>query len=553
MKNTKFALILFLLPFLLTAQQRELPAYEEEMDDPYLAPNPVKRVSPPYRVSAANITTIQVNTDENGDNILGDAANEPSIAIDPSNPNRMVIGWRQFDNVTSNFRQAGAAYTLDGGASWTNIPPLEAGVFRSDPVLSADSYGNFYYNSLTNQSGFYECDVFKTANPNQWGEHVNALGGDKQWMVIDTTSNSSNGHIYSSWTWGTSNFGTDNTRSIDGGESYPATDDDIGNQWGTLSVGPNGKLYSCGVGKFAYSSTARFAELPMSWDDSYFLNLGGNTVAFMGPNPAGLSGQNWVATDHSSPERAGNVYVLSALEPAANTDPCDVFFIRSRDEGITWSDPIIINDDADQNHWQWMAVMSVAPNGRIDAAWLDTRDDPNDGYISSLYYAYSLDEGESWSENTRLSESFDPHVGWPNQEKMGDYFHLISDNDGAHLAWAGTINGEQDVYYSFIQPEMVISSITNHFDGPEVGLTVFPNPVRENLGMNLELPATGRYKISLQSIDGRQQIAIADQRFPAGQLRLEQKIDQLRISPGIYLLSIADLRGKVVVKKVVIE
>ena len=50
--------------------------------------------------------------------ILGDAGNETSLAVDPNNPNRIVIGWRQFDTVTSNFRQAGYGYSLDGGITW---------------------------------------------------------------------------------------------------------------------------------------------------------------------------------------------------------------------------------------------------------------------------------------------------------------------------------------------------------------------------------------------------------------------------------------------------
>ncbi len=51
----------------------------------------------------------QVNVDANGNNIVGDAANEPSITVDPTNPNTMVIGWRQFNSVSSNFRQGGWA------------------------------------------------------------------------------------------------------------------------------------------------------------------------------------------------------------------------------------------------------------------------------------------------------------------------------------------------------------------------------------------------------------------------------------------------------------
>ena len=92
--------------------------------------------------------SIQVNVDANGCNILGDAANEPSIAIDAVNPNNIVIGWRQFDSVLSDFRQAGYGYSHDGGQAWTFPGVLEPGVFGSDPVLGADSEGNFYYYSL---------------------------------------------------------------------------------------------------------------------------------------------------------------------------------------------------------------------------------------------------------------------------------------------------------------------------------------------------------------------------------------------------------------------
>ena len=60
----------------------------------------------------------------------------------------MVIGWRQFDTVTSNFRQAGWGYTFDGGQSWTFPGVLQPGVFRSDPVLDVDAEGAFYYQSL---------------------------------------------------------------------------------------------------------------------------------------------------------------------------------------------------------------------------------------------------------------------------------------------------------------------------------------------------------------------------------------------------------------------
>ena len=59
--------------------------------------------------------SFQVNVDNNGNNIIGDAANEPSIAVDPTDGNKMTVGWRQFNSVLSNFRQGGWGYTTTGG------------------------------------------------------------------------------------------------------------------------------------------------------------------------------------------------------------------------------------------------------------------------------------------------------------------------------------------------------------------------------------------------------------------------------------------------------
>ena len=124
-------------------------------------------------------------------------------------------------------------------------------------------------------------------------------------------------------------------------------------------------------------------------------------------------------------------------------------FARSTNGGATWSSPVRVNDDPGSSAYQWFGTMSVAPTGRIDAIWLDTRNDPG-GYDSSLFYSYSLDAGVTWSENAKLSPSFDPHLGWPQQQKMGDYFDMVTDDYGVHVAWAATFNGEQDVYYGRI-------------------------------------------------------------------------------------------------------
>ncbi len=172
-------------------------AHDERPDDPYVAVPRADRVTTPaQRWRRGSHISVQVNVDGAGNNIVNDAANEPSIAVDLTNSQHVAIGWRQFDTITSNFRQAGWGYTDDGGATWT-ADVINPGVFRSDPVLDSDAGGNFYYNSLR---GTFDCDVFRSADGGaSWDGGVFAAGGDKQWMAIDRTDGLGAGHIYSNW------------------------------------------------------------------------------------------------------------------------------------------------------------------------------------------------------------------------------------------------------------------------------------------------------------------------------------------------------------------
>src|SRR5260221_12634652 len=121
----------------------------------------------------------QVNVNAAGQNIVGDAANEPSLCIDPTDPRRMAVGWRQFNSISSDFRQAGWAYSTNGVVNWTTGGVLETNVFRSDPVLASDANGQFYYLSLQMSPSFH-CDLWKSTNGGMnWGGLSHALGGEQ--------------------------------------------------------------------------------------------------------------------------------------------------------------------------------------------------------------------------------------------------------------------------------------------------------------------------------------------------------------------------------------
>src|SRR6476660_9098449 len=90
----------------------------EKYDNPPAAPRKIE-TSPRMISQFASFTSIQVNVNASGQNIIGDAANECSISVDPTNTSKKTVAWRQFNDVNSNFRQAGWSYTSNGGTTWT--------------------------------------------------------------------------------------------------------------------------------------------------------------------------------------------------------------------------------------------------------------------------------------------------------------------------------------------------------------------------------------------------------------------------------------------------
>ena len=85
------------------------------------------------------------------------------------------------------------------------------------------------------------------------------------------------------------------------------------------------------------------------------------------------------------------------------------------------------------------------------SVWLDTRYAANNT-ASQLFYSYSTNAGVTWARNIPVSTSFNPFLGYPNQNKIGDYITMVSDNTGADVAYTATFNGEQDIYYVRVAP-----------------------------------------------------------------------------------------------------
>jgi hypothetical protein len=444
----------------------------EPLEKPAMPPAYIYRLETgPRMISPFGLfTSFQVNVDQNGNNILGDAANEPSISVDPTDGDKIAIGWRQFDSIQSDFRQAGYGFTTDGGTTWTFPGVLQNQVFRSDPVTNSDDTGNFFYLSLLVNT--FCGDIWHSANGGQsWTEQSpdgGAHSGDKEWFTIDRTPTSmGHGFQYQFWT---EFFACDSggfSRSTDGGATWmnPISIPN-GAHWGTLDVASNGNLFIGGGDEGSSfwcirSTNAQNPNVTPTFDQVTTVNMGGTLVFGGAVNPGGLAGQIFVAVDRSGGPTNDNVYMIASTS-SNGSNGTNVMFARSTDGGATFSTAQRVNDDpVNPSKWHWFGTLAVAPNGRIDVVWLDSRNAANN-LDSQLFYSWSTDGGMTFSPNVAVSDSFNPLEGWPVQNKIGDYITIVSDNTGGDVAYAATFNfnpntgqHEQDVYYVRVSPSGV--------------------------------------------------------------------------------------------------
>lgn len=181
-------------------------------------------------------------------------------------------------------------------------------------------------------------------------------------------------------------------------------------------------------------------------------------------------GQTWEPTplraeqpdDASEPvpvydREAGRFHVVWHDNSSGNLD---VYHTMSTD-GTAWSEPARINDDPeDSTRGQYYPQITLAPDGRIDVAWYDYRDDPfpapqpdepgeplglgsNMGTFQSVYATSSEDGGRTWSDNLRVNDVLiDRSVGLWNR----DFFFVVpvslaATADSTVVAWSDTRHG----------------------------------------------------------------------------------------------------------------
>lgn len=436
------------------------------------------------------------------DQVGGSARNSPIVVADPTDPDVLVTAAR----IDARAYGCELDISTDGGRSWVGrrlirqLPPGAASCYA--PQVAFDGSGRLHlvFAGLQ-EAGNVPMGVFHVRSDNQgrsFTEPHRIIGASAFGvrMAIDTAFGD-HGRIHLVWLQAGADPGVGALPSVpnpivasysdDGGETFGepvpvSTPDRRRVVAPAVRVGAEGRVdvvyYDLGDDERDYQGL----DGPV-WDGTWSLVLaasddGGATFSERSVVEDSVVPAERVQLIFTMPPASmarshdGTLYV--AWHDARNGD-ADVFVRRSTDGGSSWSTPRQVNDDApDSLTDQYHPVVSVAPSGRLDVAFYDRRHDRNNVY-NDVYYAYSLDQGATFSANLRLNRtSSNSKVGQRYEldhargmVEFGAHPSLLSYDDRMVAAWTDTRHADVLNVTRFRGPtEQDIFATTVNFGSP---------------------------------------------------------------------------------------
>lgn len=306
---------------------------------------------------------------------------EPQVAINPLNPNNLVVNWQQDRWSSGGASGVVSAVTLDGGITWTTaaLPVSRCGggdaTNGGNYARATDPWVTFSPNGVVYQMAL----AF---------EGVRHEAGSTSAMLV--------------------------ARSTDSGRTWGAvtplivSDSNFFNDKNTITADPTDARYVYAVwDRLAKSGggpslLARTTDGGVTWEAA--------TVIYDPGVPSQTIGNQIVVLPNGT-----LVNVFTRIDPGAGTaDVASIHVIRSTDRGVSWSAPIKVadllavgaRDPATQlpiRDGSIIPEIAVAPNGNVLVAWQDARF--SGGTVDGIALSRSTDGGLTWSAPTQVNSA----------------------------------------------------------------------------------------------------------------------------------------------------
>lgn len=410
------------------------------------------------------------------------AHNSPTVVVDPTDPDTMVVAAR----IDRPQLSAAVHRSDDGGRTWSSLDvPLPEGEVRAfAPDVAFDAQGRLYVSFITlsdpanNPTAVW---LSRSTSPGSaLGQPVKVAGpyAYQPRLAVDPSSQA----VYVTFVQASAavetvrnGFGPPPNpvvaaTSTDGGRTFsapvevsPSQRERVGAA--TPVVGSAGRLYVLyqDFGEDAADLEGRPGR--SVHDGRFSIVLAGSDDRGATFDEIAVVDGDVVPTERFNPyypksssiavDRAdGTLYVAWA---DGDPDDTDVFVRRSTTDGTTWGPRIRVGGARSASGTdQLLPSVSVAPGGRVDVAFLDGSVDSGN-LLAGAVLATSFDRGRTWQKVVVSDRLFDPRVGPPSVEPdeadLGSRIGVVSRRDGVMAVWTDTRKGSvdtgrQDVYFA---------------------------------------------------------------------------------------------------------
>jgi len=532
---------------------------------------------------------------------------ELHAAVNPTDPNNIVVGVMRFAPSNASDPLSISIYvTYDLGDTWTKSiftgnKPDRSTVGGGDPMFAFDENGDLYFSWL-------RVDVASSATNLIWGMYVarSEDGGltwsnlndpieshlatdiftlsdldvavDKQWMAADLSEDSPHqGNIYLAHVnivLADQRYEITLRRKLAKEAEFDSTKVILSHstqsisQFANVEVANDGTVYVT----FLADEDARFHTYtsyvciskdggatftdPIEIGEMYFPDFASGWLPVEGID----SGRSYpcpqLALDRSGGTYEGRLYYtftaygIDTLEQST----LDIYLSYSDDEGVSWTDPIIVNDDLGERH-NYYSSIAVNEEGTLVLAWYDRRNDLNNQSLTEYYMAYSEDGGANFeqfpvterrsnAESSQLSNG-GFGIGEYNEVVTADEFLIPfwadgRDNDGSLTVYAYFFN---TLLSNVMEKQVIISE--------DISLTTpIPNPASEYISFDLEVKTSSPLTIRIFDSRGQQVKQVLDEKTYLGKETF--KVDTYDLASGIYLLVVDSALGSLT-RQIVIE
>lgn len=447
--------------------------------------------------------------------------NEVSIAVNPLNPDNIVVGFN--DWVPPTVEDLGGwglsySYSINGGVTWTYGGRVDQGIQLEgepwcDPWLAFDNEGYLFYVGLSDS---FTHEIFIAVGKPDNSGNVGPFGfrteivdagdagpNDKPVIAVDTTNGPWDGQFYVAWSQSPGNIYVDGFRIwLRRGTRVPGTDvpswagppqqvsPDTFTQLPQVAVGPSGQVYVAYQKQNSPALASAWAHFISSSTDGGATFIIDTFVTFVAAVEVPVSPGSWArCTSGSTLGISPDTGTMFLAWTDSRYGDHDILMVKSTDGGTSWTGtPFRVNTDPAFNGFdQWSPALTVSAMGTVDVIFHDRRNDPANN-LTMLYFARSGDDGTTFV-NFPISDTMtNPDAFYLMGEKsLGDYVGIDSVAGTTYVGWGDGRLANPGVPYDY-NSEVYFDKVLDYI----ACLQSLPLMIPENLHLRSFIPPASR-------------------------------------------------------------